>query len=293
MAGPESNHAEGWKLIGTHIDMDTPEDVGRYLGCDHVVTHDLKLSVADHPFAHVFDHKIEDPASKPAAAARRTQDYWTHFPERGTFVHHRVQPRRRFEISPAGVEGLFEPGDLRYTEYVPCTEGSVANDAGGSSHVWRDTKIDRQQGLPFWWTGGTYFIDRCVSDPKMAVAAVKKIRDKSQAKKAARAQGFTFLDQLEEDQGCMNKPVTRVEYDMRGFLRQCLEKYENLVDHPVKFKTVSAPFHDDKIARPIGDEAERRGELQAIASRVLMKVLFAARMARFDLLRATQGLASR
>ena len=91
----------------------------------------------------------------------------------------------------------------------------------------------------------------------------------------------------------MIKPVTRVEYDMRGFLRQCLEKYESLVDHPVKFKTVSTPFHDDKIARPIGDEAERRGELQAIASRVLMKVLFAARMARFDLLRATQGLASR
>ena len=91
----------------------------------------------------------------------------------------------------------------------------------------------------------------------------------------------------------MSKPVTRVEYDMRGFLRQCLEKYESLVDQPVKFKTVNTPFHDDKIARPIGDEAERRGELQAIASRVLMKVLFAARMARFDLLRATQGLASR
>ena len=87
----------------------------------------------------------------------------------------------------------------------------------------------------------------------MAVAAVKKIRDKSQAKKAARAQGFTFLDQLEEDQGCVNKPVTRVEYDVRGFLRQCLEKYESLVDHPVKFKTVSTPSHDDKIARPIGD----------------------------------------
>ena len=63
--------------------------------------------------------------------------------------------------------------------------------------------------------------------------------------------------------------MTQVEYDMRGFLRQCLEKYESLVDHPVKFKTVSTPFHDDKIAPPIGDEAERRGELQAIASRVL------------------------
>ena len=76
----------------------------------------------------------------------------------------------------------------------------------------------------------------------MAVAAVKKIRDKSQAKKAARAQGFTFLDQLEEDQGCMNKPVTRVEYDMRGFLRQCLEKYESLVDHPVNSRRSTLLF---------------------------------------------------
>ena len=48
-----------------------------------------------------------------------------------------------------------------------------------------------------------------------------------------------------------------------------------------------------KIARPIADEQEARGELQPIAARVLMKVLFAARMARYDLLRATQGLASR
>ena len=43
----------------------------------------------------------------------------------------------------------------------------------------------------------------------------------------------------------------------------------------------------------MGGETERRGELQATAGRVLMKVLFAARVARFDLLRATQGLASR
>ena len=35
------------------------------------------------------------------------------------------------------------------------------------------------------------------------------------------------------------------------------------------------------------------GRLQPIASKVLMKILFAARMARWDLLRATQSLASR
>ena len=91
----------------------------------------------------------------------------------------------------------------------------------------------------------------------------------------------------------MTKNVNTVEYDMKQFLQQCIDRYVELAGPNVKFKKVSTPFPDDKIARPVADEAEARGELQPIASRVLMKVLFAARMARFDLLRATQGLASR
>ena len=47
------------------------------------------------------------------------------------------------------------------------------------------------------------------------------------------------------------------------------------------------------IARPTLDDKETPGRLQPIASKVLMKILFAARMARPDLLRATQSLASR
>ena len=48
-------------------------------------------------------------------------------------------------------------------------------------------------------------------------------------------------------------------------------------------KKVSTPFFDDKIARPVETEAEAKGKLAPIASRVLMKLLFAARMARYDL----------
>ena len=58
------------------------------------------------------------------------------------------------------------------------------------------------------------------------------------------------------------------------------------------FKRASTPFHDNKVARP-KEEDEKSGRLQPIASKVLMKILFAARMARYDLLRATQSLASR
>ena len=59
-------------------------------------------------------------------------------------------------------------------------------------------------------------------------------------------------------------------------------------------KTVSTPsFHDERIARPIANESETKGVLAPIATKVLMKIFFAARMACFDLLRAVQGLAAR
>ena len=63
--------------------MDTPEDAGRYLGCEHVFKQNVKLDVNAHPFAHVFDASIPDPSSKPASPARRTKDYWEHMPELG------------------------------------------------------------------------------------------------------------------------------------------------------------------------------------------------------------------
>ena len=121
----------------------------------------------------------------------------------------------------------------------------------------------------------------------IALAAAKKSRSKSQAKSEARAQGFFYLDQLEKDQPAMREPVTVVEYDMCSFLESCVERYVDLAGGNAKtIKKVPTPFHDDKIARPVENEQEIKGVLAPIATKVLMKILFAARMARFDLLRA-------
>ena len=69
-------------------------------------------------------------------------------------------------------------------------------------------------------------MDKSIQEPTKALAAAKKIRDKSEAKKAARAQGFTFLDELEQQKAkCMTKNVNKVEYDMRQFLQQCIDRY--------------------------------------------------------------------
>ena len=56
---------------------------------------------------------------------------------------------------------------------------------------------------------------------------------------------------------------------------------------------VATPFTEAGIARPTLDDKEIPGRLQPIASKVLMKIFFTPRMARPDLLRATQSLASR
>jgi hypothetical protein len=76
---------------------------------------------------------------------------------------------------------------------------------------------------------------------------------------------------------------------MSEFLSSCLSKYEELVGKPVKFRHVDTPFIEDLTP---WDESQPRGELQSIAARILMKVLHAARMCRFDLLKVCCHLAT-
>ena len=93
---------------------------------------------------------------------------------------------------------------------------------------------------------------------------------------------------------CSTKPVNVMTYDMQPFLQSCNHRYQSLADKDAKpFKTVATPFHEERIARPLEGESAPKGALAPMAARVLMKILFAARMARYDLLTAVQGLAAR
>ena len=83
---------------------------------------------------------------------------------------------------------------------------------------------------------------------------------------------------------------------MRGFLEQCVERYLELSKTPrTKLRVVETPFIDE--GKPECDENETpdasKGTLGDIASAVLMKVLYAGRMGRFDLLRPVNALASK
>ena len=170
---------------------------------------------------------------------------------------------------------------------------------GTSEEIQDSWKNKGEEDQKKWWTGKTIFKSSNLVDPEARHAAAAKAkpgthRKKSAAKRLAREQRFTSMENLNVKKGgCMEKPVNIVKYNMKNFLESCVEAYCQLAKVGKNtLKRASTPFHDNKVARPKEDD-EKSGRLQPIASKVLMKILFAARMARYDLLRATQSLASR
>jgi hypothetical protein len=87
--------------------------------------------------------------------------------------------------------------------------------------------------------------------------------------------------------------VNAVQWDMSDFLKQCVGLYQELGGAKAKtLRKADTPF----LELPLSERAPAEGvsgELAPIASKVLMKILYAARMARYDLLRATCYLATR
>ena len=283
MAGPKQNMAKEWELISSKIDMDTPSPLGRYLGCEHIST-SSSLGKADHPFAHVFDKSVPDPAAKPTAAAA-VQDYTEYYPEEGVLVRHHLQPRKALYHLRSEEAKAMKLGKSRLTEVKSLSYPDSVEE------VWDEHGQHRKRGE--LWIGSTYLLSDHHTRAS-ALAAVKKVRDKTKAKKAARKQAVYDVNQLDAGKGCMTAPTKQVVYDMSSFLQQAINRYKELAGPEFhNLKKAATPFYDDKIARPVEAEAEVKGKLAPIASRVLMKLLFAARMARFDLLRAVQGLASR
>ena len=148
-----------------------------------------------------------------------------HYPEQGVVVCQHEQPRRKFRRTPNGVAK--ESGTQNAIH--ASTKMVLLNSIGISTKTMIMFKL-----FPFLWVGTTYFFHENVANARLAAAAVKKVRDKTLAKKANRAKGFSYIDELFEHQPCMNKPVTLVVYDMTGFLQQC--RYVELAGGNVQFR---------------------------------------------------------
>jgi hypothetical protein len=88
--------------------------------------------------------------------------------------------------------------------------------------------------------------------------------------------------------GILPSGARTMTYDMTDFMQSCVDRYCELAPG-AKLKTVETPFID--IASFPDIDFETPGHLAGCASSILMKVLWGARMMRWDLLKATSYLA--
>ena len=291
MAVPEKNMEEGWKLLGKFIDMDPDEVLGRYFVCVRHEETQVKLPPSAHPFHEVFEK-----GNKTAVASVRREDSWDIDPENMLAIKRHCYPRKRLYVpTEADVSMLPTMSTSR------CTVALNLNQGGKEDTIIQDDYNERlSPSMSNWWTGETYFDlqDRDPGELKVAVAAARKgkpIRDQGQAKQEVKSNRFVTIgdDQKNKRVGCVTKAVNRVTYDVADFLESCVTRYCELAKvSRDTLKPVTTPFHDQRTARLL-EENEKVRRLQPIASKVLMKILFAARMARWDLLRSTQSLDSR
>ena len=85
------------------------------------------------------------------------------------------------------------------------------------------------------------------------------------------------------------KTVREQVYDMRPYMRKCVEKYLEVAPD-TDLKHADTPFIEDPIAE---EEEMASGKLDTDAAKILMSLLYGARYARWDLLRAINQLATR
>ena len=210
-AGPSKNLDKGWKTIESVIEMDPPEPLGRYFGCNHFEKTQVKLPRSAHPFAYVFDKKTAAPArGDPRPQVR--EDYWEVDTEPGAVVRHHVYPRKR----------LYTPTnrDIELFSHLSTTRITEVNDGPTEEH---DTNLPPDLKREEWWTGRSLFPLPGHNGEQirhaLAASKGKPSRSKAEAKKEAKELKFKGTDTIcKEAVPSMEKPLNVMTYDMRDFL---------------------------------------------------------------------------
>ena len=98
---------------------------------------------------------------------------------------------------------------------------------------------------------------------------------------------------INKDEKGLNGTVVRtIQYDMRDFMNSCVESYTAKCGGDTKLRKVGTPFLPEP-KHEYDDDSAQGGTLGKIATSVLMKVLYGARAARYDLLKPVQALAAK
>ena len=90
--------------------------------------------------------------------------------------------------------------------------------------------------------------------------------------------------------GAVNHPISAYVYEMFGHMQQSVDRYLELAGKTLdSLKKVPTPCIDDHLIPP--EEFEVKGHLSSCAARVVLKALYVARIARYDIMWAVNVLA--
>ena len=265
LSGPRQHIKLGWDLIGgkrdwkgkkSEIKMGTAGPVGRFLGCHHDEAYIDGPSVFLPREGWSKDH----PPKKPAP------DMYLGKP------NPKVPLKDLAPSLDAEGEGI---------EAMGCLPAMSANNAKN----WAQAKTDFlakqiNSGLTSGSTGSEHMPNEPVV-PDGLLATPSRVKS---------AQGN-------------NSKIRFMKYNMKDFLQSCIDRYIELGGNRIKekLKICDTPFLDE--SKPEFDEnpimkdgvltEATSGVLGDIACAVLMKILYAARMGRYDLIRPVAALASK
>ena len=89
-----------------------------------------------------------------------------------------------------------------------------------------------------------------------------------------------------------NPRVNGIEYSAKGYMQQCVDRYLELAKKTDKdLKRAETPGMDDSSFMP--NEFIEKGKLTVDAAKIVMKILYGARVSRWDLLQTVNYLAIR
>ena len=113
LAGPKQNIKEGWGLISSVIDMDSPAAIGRYFGCVRKEEHNIML----------LSDMFSSPRNKECYMAARKEDFWGIDPENPLAIRHHHYPRKRLYVPNEDDARMFPGiGPRRYTVVARSSE---------------------------------------------------------------------------------------------------------------------------------------------------------------------------
>ena len=127
---------------------------------------------------------------------QNSKNFWELDNVNNVYMRHHIQPRKKMFVPDEDMVRSCQLSPFRFTNAIPCKDESNEIEQWDTIGIGSMVRDGISMKEP--WVGTTYLFPTSCRDPKAAMATIK--RDKAGAKKKARAEEFSYMDQLFENQ---------------------------------------------------------------------------------------------